>query len=151
MACLDSFAHKSPGRGGESSLRSMLLYPRRRKGLIQAKESLLKILLLSSGARLFRGVHGWLTGDLKHSRTRSKVCSNHRAGGGRGTAEGTVRATESHATEASRYKTARSEGLLARRCSKYMSRVKPSAAINDAASDKRRRGPSCRENRRRNK
>jgi hypothetical protein len=85
-----------------------------------------------------------LARGMKHSRASSAECSKQRARGGRRTADGsgTVRATTSHSTDATRYKVARSEGLEARRCSRYTSRFKPRAAIRDVARDRRSKGSS---------
>lgn len=144
MASLESFALRCRPRGGKSWLRSRLLYPRSKIGLIQAKESLLKTPLSSSGACPPRRPPGEPGGGTKHSRASSKARRRHVDGARRGgrAGDGAVRATRSHITDARRCKVARSDGFEARRCSRYSSRFKPRAASSDTARDKERPGSS---------
>lgn len=106
-----------------------------RIGLIHAKNSLLKMLLSSSGTCLLRGMHGGGGRGNKQSRTSSKKLRRHRAGCGPliVLGDGAVKSTRSHSTDARRYNMAMSEGLEAQRCSRYSSRVRPNAEISDVA------------------
>ena len=121
----------------------MLLYPRRRMGLIHVSKTLLKMPWSSSGSWWFLSTSD--SGRLvQHSSAKSTEYTKKRTKIRRdvceysATVEGRVKYAMSQNKDARRYSVARSEGLRDRRCSRIRSRLRPKVAIMEANNESKK-------------
>lgn len=139
MDILVSSGFMSRLRGGKSWSPKIFLYPRKRMGLIQVKNTLLKNPFTSSGEWVpFASI---VEGFFHNSRSKSAAWKIHRISTGFDISvhdfipDGTVQSSKSNDMAEIRYRVVRSKHGIDRYCCKNMSRLRPNAAISEVPID----------------